>query len=131
MQCFKGFSILNAAPALDNLPEKIYGLADIFCVNELEAEALTKIHFEEIKDAKEMVVILQKRGCKTVIITLGKLGVVYNDESDGKIIYVPLPKKIQQINAIDSTGSLSKSIIYAIKLYPSLTQVPVMLSLVD
>jgi sugar/nucleoside kinase (ribokinase family) len=50
-----------------------------------------------------MVLNLQKKGCKTVIITLGKLGAVYNDGE--KIIHVPLPKQIQQINAIDSTGS--------------------------
>lgn len=51
-----------------------------------------------------MVVNLQKRGCKTVVITLGKLGAVYNDDDGKKIIHVPVPKKLEQIHVVDSTG---------------------------
>lgn len=51
-----------------------------------------------------MVENLQAKGCKTVIITLGKLGAVYND--DKKIIHVPIPKSLQQIQVVDSTGCL-------------------------
>lgn len=103
LKVFKGYSILNAAPALKNLPEIAYSLANIFCVNELEAEALTQIHFVEIIDAKKMVKDLLEKGCRTVIVTLGKLGAVVNNE-DGKIFHVPIPKKTNGIHAQDSTG---------------------------
>lgn len=104
MKIFKGYSILNAAPALENLPEIAFSLANIFCVNELEAEALTKINFVEIIDAKRMVQDLLKKGCRTVIVTLGKLGAVVNTIEDGKIYHVPIPKKTNGINVQDSTG---------------------------
>ena len=104
LKMFKGYSILNAAPALKNLPEIAFGLANIFCVNELEAEALTNINFVEIIDAKKMVQELLTKGCETVIITLGKLGAVVNTAEDGKIFHVPIPKKINEILAQDSTG---------------------------
>lgn len=108
LKVFKGYSILNAAPALKNLPEIAFGLANIFCVNELEAEALTNINFVEIIDAKKMVKVLLSKGCKTVIVTLGKLGAVVNTAEDGKIFHVPIPKKMNGILAQDSTGRWCK-----------------------
>lgn len=101
---FHGFSIFNAAPAIENLPDIAFGLANIFCVNELEAEAFTKIHFSEINDAKKMVECLQKKGCKTIIVTLGSLGAVVNENE--KIYHVPVPKKKNDPQVQDSTGEL-------------------------
>lgn len=104
LKSFKGVSILNAAPALPSLPDAVFSLANIFCANELEAEALTKIVFSTITDAKAMVQSLLSKGCNTVIITLGKHGAVCNTEN-GQIFHVPVPQKMDDIVVQDSTGS--------------------------
>lgn len=101
LKIFKGMSILNAAPASSNLPEIAFKSCKIFCANELEAEELTKIHFNEISDAKKIVhSLVNEKGCKTAIVTLGKLGAVFND-NEGRIIHVPVQENVQ---AVDSTG---------------------------
>jgi ribokinase len=101
MSGFEGISILNAAPAVSNLPESLYKTPTIFCVNEIEAQELTGIHFNEINDAKKFVETLLQRGCTTVIVTLGKLGAVLNYK--GKILHIPVPK--DTMTAVDSTGA--------------------------
>jgi ribokinase len=111
LKSFKGgISILNAAPALSSLPDDVLGLANIFCVNELEAEALTGIAFSTIRNAKAMVENLVMRGCKTVIITLGKHGAVANTEN-GQIFHVPVPQKMNDIAVQDSTGGFLKRLL--------------------
>ena len=101
------------------------------CVNELEAEALTKIRFNEIKDGASMIAHFREKGCKTIIITLGKHGVVYNDEEKcGKIFHVPIPSSLRDISVIDSTGMLIKSLniiynVYRCKLELALNLVSV------
>lgn len=41
LKAFKGLSILNAAPAMENTPRVLLQLASIFCVNETEAALMT------------------------------------------------------------------------------------------
>lgn len=102
LETFQGFSILNAAPALENMPENAYSLANIFCLNEQEAEALTNVHFYGINDARRMIEELLKKGARTVILTLGKRGAVVNE--NGKIFHVPVPKAYEVHAVVDSTG---------------------------
>lgn len=98
---FKGLSILNAAPAISNLPECAFKQPTIFCVNELEAEELTNIPFKNIGDAKKIIQSLTtQKGCKTVIVTLGKHGAAFNDND--KIYHVPILS--DDIQSVDSTG---------------------------
>jgi len=40
---FKGVSIVNAAPAMENTPRELLQLASIFCVNESEAALMTQM----------------------------------------------------------------------------------------
>jgi len=65
-------TVFNPAPARDNLPEEIYSIIDIFSPNETEAEILTGVKINSIKDAETAGGLLVKRGIKTVIITLGE-----------------------------------------------------------
>jgi ribokinase len=105
LKMFKGLSILNAAPAVANLPDIAYKLPNIFCVNELEAEELTKISFNKVEDAKKIIQSLtRERGCKIVIVTLGKHGAAFNDAD--KIYHVPVPCKSTRV--VDTTGMKSE-----------------------
>ncbi|KAG5684681.1 hypothetical protein PVAND_013898 [Polypedilum vanderplanki] len=106
LKMFNGLSILNAAPALENLPNIAYKLPNIFCVNELEAEELTKITFNKVEDAKQIIQsLIREKGCKIVIMTLGKYGAALNieEESDKKIYHVPVPSKNNLV--VDTTGA--------------------------
>lgn len=42
MKCFKGLTILNAAPALKDTPKELLESADILCLNETEAALMTQ-----------------------------------------------------------------------------------------
>lgn len=46
---FKGISILNAAPALENIPLDLIKLPSIFCVNEIEASIITGIKVKTLR----------------------------------------------------------------------------------
>jgi ribokinase len=102
LKMFKGLSILNVAPAVKNLPAIAFTIPTILCANELEAEEITGIKFDTIQDAKKMIEAFLEKGCKTVIVTLGKNGAVFNDV-ERRIIHVPVQKSIQ---AVDTTGNI-------------------------
>lgn len=66
-------TILNAAPALP-LPHHVYGCCDYVTPNENEAAALTGQRVGGPADAARAADILLARGCRNVVITLGKDG---------------------------------------------------------
>lgn len=66
-------TILNAAPALQ-LPRHVYGYCDYITPNESEAAALTGQQVSGPADAAGAADILLARGCRNVVITLGKDG---------------------------------------------------------
>ena len=66
-------TILNAAPALD-LPGHVYGWCDYLTPNESEAAALTGRPVDGPADAERAADVLLARGCRNVVITLGKDG---------------------------------------------------------
>jgi ribokinase len=92
---FEGLSILNGAPAM-NLSKDVLKLPSIFCVNELEAEEMTGIAINEISAAKESIEVLMNKGCKMVIITLGKLGATFCDGS--KVFHMPVPTRVTVVD---------------------------------
>ncbi|XP_050422372.1 ribokinase-like isoform X2 [Adelges cooleyi] len=96
--------IVNGAPAYSNLQKEILQLADIFCVNESEAEIYTNeiIKIDSIESANQALSLLLKQGCNTVIITLGPLGAVFASKDAREPQWVRLPK-IE--NPIDTTGA--------------------------
>ena len=94
-------TIYNAAPATNTLPDELYPLVDIFCVNESEAEKLLGLDsVKSVEDASKAAGLLRTKGCKMGMVTLGSNGVVYQEES-GENVHVPCPK----VKAIDTTGA--------------------------
>jgi ribokinase len=70
-------TILNPAPTTILTPD-ILSLIDIITPNEKEASMLSGLKIKDIKSAQEATREIAKSGVKTVIITLGAQGVVFN-----------------------------------------------------
>ncbi len=80
--------ILNPAPAAA-LSDAILSCVDIITPNETEAERLTGIVVSNKEDAHKAAGVLQNRGVKTVIITMGAGGAFISDRSSGMAAMVP------------------------------------------
>ncbi len=90
--------ILNPAPFCD-FPENLYSLIDIFIPNEHEAELMTGISVKDEESSEKAILKMRKKGIKTVIITLGDKGCVYNDGE--KTVMQPAFK----VKAVDTTSA--------------------------
>lgn len=78
-------TILNPAPAA-SLSDDIFPYLDFITPNETEAELLTGIKVTDVASANRASEILQKKGVKSVIITLGSKGAfVLSDDFTGQI----------------------------------------------
>ncbi|RMF87841.1 MAG: ribokinase [Nitrospinota bacterium] len=66
-------TILNPAPATP-LPSSIYPLVDILTPNEREAGDLAGMEVTGLEEAERAAAVLQSRGCRQVIVTLGAQG---------------------------------------------------------
>lgn len=73
-------TILNAAPAV-SVPPEIYGYCDYVTPNEVEAAALTGQRVAGPADAARAADALLARGCRNVIVTLGKAGALAKNAS--------------------------------------------------
>ncbi|KAH8420378.1 hypothetical protein KR009_009893 [Drosophila setifemur] len=106
LKAFRGVSIVNAAPAMENTPRELLQRASIFCVNESEAALMTKMaKIDTIDEAKIAIGELIKMGAQTVIITLGKLGAVLGSQKEqGKYEHVPAPV-VPAEKVVDTTGA--------------------------
>ena len=93
-------TILNPAPAAI-LPDEVYGLSDYFTPNETEAAMLAGISVETIEQAEIAAKIILERGVKTVVITLGKLGVYVRNAEISQ--HVPSFDMGEQV--LDTTGA--------------------------
>jgi ribokinase len=116
---FSGLSILNGAPAM-KLSDDVLQLPSIFCVNELESQELTDVEIKNLTDAKSSVEILKAKGCRMVIITLGKLGAVFNDEND-KIVHVSTPENVKVVDTVGAGDAFIGSLAYYILKYENAT----------
>ncbi|WP_204105652.1 MULTISPECIES: ribokinase [Spirulina sp. CCY15215] len=67
-------TILDPAPVPNIFPEELYSLVDIITPNELEASQLVGFDVRDRDTAKKAAQVLQEKGVKTVIITLGEQG---------------------------------------------------------
>lgn len=76
--------VLNPAPAPADgkLPDELLSSVDIIIPNQTEAELLTGVKVVDTNSAVEASKILQKKGLKQVIITMGELGALLIDEKD-------------------------------------------------
>jgi len=82
--------VLNAAPALPELPRALTGLVDVFVVNELEAATLT--------GTRDPAALLDL--APVAVLTLGSAGAWYA-EAGRPAVHVPAPTVV----AVDSTGA--------------------------
>lgn len=91
-------TLLNPAPAV-RLNDDFMDMVDILTPNETECEIITGIRIRTIDDAKSAVKYLLAKGIKTVVITLGGNGVVYNSGSE--LIHKP----VRKVKVIDTTAA--------------------------
>jgi ribokinase len=91
-------TILNPAPALAAVPPELYGLADVLCPNEVEAELLVGHALEPGGEAAAAAELLA-RGARSVILTLGERGCLV--QTTGETVLLPA----EPVEARDTTGA--------------------------
>ncbi|XP_053697588.1 ribokinase-like [Sabethes cyaneus] len=99
---FSGVSIMNAAPAMENISHDLLKLPTIFCVNESEAALITDMQVETVMQAKAALLKLRSMGCGIVIITLGEKGAIFQMKDSSKIKHVQ-PHHVDKV--VDTTGA--------------------------
>lgn len=90
--------ILNPAP-IQKISNSILAMVDIITPNEVEASILTGVAINSVEDAKKAAVILQNKGVKNVVITLGSKGALIREGDREEII------ESYRVNAVDTTGA--------------------------
>lgn len=93
-------TILNPAPALNEVPKSLLKLTDIIIPNETETEILTGIAIQSEEDMHQAADYFHNLGIRTVIITLGSKGAFYDIENGNSGI-VPAFK----VEAKDTTAA--------------------------
>ena len=92
-------TLLNPAPALDEIPTELLKLTDLIIPNETETEILTGIKVTDESQMQKAAVKLHSLGVKAVLITLGSHGTFYSYQGETGI--VPAFK----VKAIDTTAA--------------------------
>ncbi|CAM3216602.1 ribokinase [Vagococcus fessus] len=92
-------TILNPAPALENVPEELLKVTDMIIPNETETEILTGIEVTDEASLKESADHLHGLGIEAVIITIGSKGAFF--DVNGKNGIVPAFK----VKAVDTTAA--------------------------
>ncbi|XP_044021868.1 ribokinase isoform X2 [Siniperca chuatsi] len=105
-------TIFNPAPASPDLDRDFYRASDVFCCNESEAELLTGSSVANVEQARRAGQELLKRGCGSVIITLGPQGCVVLKAQGSTSKHVPTTA----VTAVDTTGA-GDSFIGALAFY--------------
>ncbi|XP_017287188.1 ribokinase isoform X1 [Kryptolebias marmoratus] len=105
-------TIFNPAPAIPDLEYSFYGVSDVFCCNESEAELLTGCSVNNVEEAHHASQELLRRGCGAVVITLGPQGCVVLKAQEKTLTHVPA----NAVAAVDTTGA-GDSFIGALAFY--------------
>ena len=92
-------TILNPAPAAE-VPDDVLHLTDVFVPNEVEAAFYLETDVRSPDAALDAARSLQRRGPRSVVVTLGDRGAVFVDH-EGHGAHVPTPT----VRAVDSTGA--------------------------
>ncbi|WP_137663576.1 ribokinase [Enterococcus hulanensis] len=92
-------TILNPAPALEQVPEELLKVTDMIIPNETETEILTGIKVMDEASLKAAADHLHQLGIEAVIITIGSKGAFYDVQGRNGII--PAFK----VNAVDTTAA--------------------------
>lgn len=93
-------TILNPAPALEEVPEELLRVTDIIIPNETETEILTGITVNDEDSLQEAADALHSLGVQVIIITIGSKGAFYS-LVDGESGIVPAFK----VSAVDTTAA--------------------------
>ena len=98
-------TIFNPAPARADLPNDIFQACDIIAPNEPEAELLTGEKVDSSEGAVRAARKLIDKGCKTVIMTLGKRGclILSKDDLDSPT-FVGVPQKDDDVKDTSGAG---------------------------
>ena len=92
-------TILNPAPASDNLPKELLQLSDVLCPNQGEAGILTGRSVETRAEIESAAQTLMSWGARSVVITLGEDGCLVTT-ADG-VSHVPGT----HVDPVDTTGA--------------------------
>ncbi|XP_069392531.1 ribokinase isoform X2 [Paralichthys olivaceus] len=112
-------TIFNPAPAIPDLDPDFYRLSDVFCCNESEAELLTGSSVTNVEEAHRASKELLKRGCGSVVITLGPQGCVVLKAQES----TPKHVTTTAVTAVDTTGagdSFIGALAFYMAKYPSM-----------
>ncbi|XP_067334730.1 ribokinase isoform X2 [Channa argus] len=105
-------TVFNPAPAVPDLDPDFYRVSDVFCCNESEAELLTGFSVANVEEAHRAGQELLKRGCGSVIVTLGPQGCMVLKAQESTPKHVPATA----VTAVDTTGA-GDSFIGALAFY--------------
>ena len=94
------YRILNVAPAL-TLSKSLFSNTDLFVVNEIELESLTKksIQIDSLDSIKESIESMGLNNQQSIVVTLGSKGVYIHKNNKYEFI------ESHKVDAIDTTGS--------------------------
>ena len=93
-------TVLNPAPAREDIPKELIALTDIMIPNETELETITGITINSQTDLLTAIAKVHKLGVQTVIVTLGSKGAFYSIKN-GKSGAIPAFK----VTAVDTTAA--------------------------
>lgn len=93
-------TILNPAPAEENIPEELLRLTDMIVPNETETEIITGISVTDEQSLQQAADKLHQLGVQVVIITIGSKGAFYS-LANGDSGVVPALK----VSAVDTTAA--------------------------
>ncbi|XP_076025651.1 ribokinase [Genypterus blacodes] len=105
-------TVFNPAPATPDLDPEFYRVSDVFCCNESEAELLTGSSVATVEEARRAGAELLRRGCGSVIVTMGPQGSVVMKAQDSASQHIPTTA----VKAVDTTGA-GDSFIGALAFY--------------
>ncbi|MEY8445499.1 ribokinase [Enterococcus ratti] len=93
-------TILNPAPALENVPEELLKVTDMIIPNETETEILTGVAIMDHESLNKAADKFHQLGIEVVIITIGSEGAFYAVKN-GKSGIIPAFK----VDAVDTTAA--------------------------
>jgi ribokinase len=93
--------VLDPAPALAMLPDRLYKYVDILTPNQTEGAALVGFTVTDRASAKQAAQVLSKRGPSLVLITLGAEGLA--GWNSGKQMWIE--RSALPVTAIDTTAA--------------------------
>ena len=120
-------TILNPAPAREDIPQELLELTDLITPNETESESITGIPVTDEESMRKSAEYFHKLGVKGVIITLGKTGSYISTNKLQEIVPAFTVKAVDTTAAGDTfigalaselnrdLSNLKESVIYASK----------------